>query len=83
MYIASRCVELAHLFGSARHECLVDVLFKGNPQIRQCSALEEVGRRGAVLDAAPCAWSDLRANEGMVCVHILESCQTASWSPQR
>ena len=55
----------------------VDFLFKGNPQIRQCSALEEVGRRGAVLDAAPFAWSDLRANEGM---HAASNCVEESAS---
>ena len=68
LLLRERCVELAHLFGSARHECLVDLFFERISQIRQCCALQEVGGRGAVLDAAPCARSDLGADECVVCV---------------
>ena len=43
------------------------LFFERISQILQCCALQEVGRRGAVLDAAPCAWSDLCADEGPRC----------------
>jgi hypothetical protein len=64
-------LECPELHRGTRHECLVDLLLEWGSLFCQCRALQEVGGRGALFGVAPCARSDLRADEGVVSAHIL------------